>query len=291
VEEKIPHYIDVSLRIMYSTHSGRTAVENTQIKKLLHHLSATQGKKYDDPRSKKEISHFIDFHGLNIEEILDPLDSFANFNEFFYRKLKPTARVIAALDNPKIAVSPADCRLHVFPSIDQATSIWIKGKNFQLKNLLKDEALAAKFHGGSLVIARLAPQDYHRFHLPINCKIGPTNCFDGALYTVNPIAIREEVDVYTENKRNVTLLESPEFGTVAYISVGATMVGSIHITSKAGQVAKKGDEHGYFAFGGSTVLLLFEPNRIVFDKDLLANSEKPIETLVKMGQSIGTSTR
>lgn len=291
VEEKIPHYIDVSLRIMYSTTGGRSAVENNQIKKLLHHLSVVQGKKYDDPRSKKEIPHFIEFHGLNTEEILDPLDSFANFNEFFYRKLKPTARKIAEPGNPKVAVSPADCRLHVFQAIDQATSIWIKGKNFNLNNLLKDEQLAAKFAGGSLVIARLAPQDYHRFHLPVDCIIGPTRSYDGALYTVNPIAIREEVDVYTENKRNLTLLNSTEFGTVGYVSVGATMVGSIRITSKENQAAKKGDEHGFFAFGGSTILLLFEPGRIVFDKDLIVNSEKPIETLVRMGEGIGLSTR
>jgi phosphatidylserine decarboxylase len=291
VEEKIPHYIDVSLRIMYSTHGGRTAVENTQIRKLLHHLSAVQGKKYDDPRSKKEIPHFIQFHGLNTDEILDPLDSFANFNEFFYRKLKASARTIAEPNNPKVAVSPADCRLHVFPQIDTATSVWIKGKNFNLQNLLRDDQLATKFNGGSLVIARLAPQDYHRFHLPVDCIIGTTKPIDGALYTVNPIAIREEIDVYTENKRNVTLLESSEFGQVVYISVGATMVGSIRITSKEGQKAKKGDEHGYFAFGGSTILLLFQPGKIVFDNDLLVNSAKPIETLVKMGEGLGLSTK
>jgi len=290
-EEKIPHYIDVSLRIMYSTRSGRTAVENTQIKKLLHHLSTVQGKKYDDPRSKKEIPHFIEFHGLNTDEILDHLDSFANFNEFFFRKLKSTSRKIADPGNPKLAVSPADCRLNVFPTIDQATKIWIKGHNFNLKNLLRDDQMAAKFNGGSLVIARLAPQDYHRFHLPVDCKIGATKPFDGALYTVNPIAIREDIDVYTENKRMFTLLDSPEFGTVGYISVGATMVGSIRLTSKEGQSAKKGDEHGYFAFGGSTILVLFEPNRITFDKDLVVNSGKPIETLVKMGEGIGLSTR
>eukprot|EP00026_Physarum_polycephalum_P006051 Phypoly_transcript_06091.p1 GENE.Phypoly_transcript_06091~~Phypoly_transcript_06091.p1 ORF type:complete len:515 (+),score=90.29 Phypoly_transcript_06091:274-1818(+) len=287
IEEKIPHYIEVSLRIMYSTSSGRTAVENSQIKKLLHHLSVVQGKKYDDPRSKKEIKSFIDFHGLNLDEILEPLDSFKNFNEFFYRKLKPTARPIDHPENPKVAVSPADCRLLVFPTIDDATAIWIKGKNFSLKNLVGDEALANKYRNGSMGIARLAPQDYHRFHLPVDCKIGATKHFDGALYTVNPIAIRENVDVYTENKRDLTFLENTAFGTVLFIAVGATMVGSINLTTSLGEVHKKGDEHGYFAFGGSTILLLFEPNKIVFKKSLLINSCKPIETLVKMGNKIG----
>jgi len=141
------------------------------------------------------------------------------------------------------------------------------------------------------VIARLAPQDYHRFHLPVHCKVGPSRSFDGALFTVNPIAIREDVDVYTENKRNLTVLESEEFGTIVYISVGATMVGSIVLTTTEGKAYHKGDEHGYFAFGGSTVLLLFQPGTVIFDADLLINSSKPIETLVKMGNRIGFSTK
>jgi len=144
-EEKIPHYIETSLRIMYSTGKGRTVVENTTIKKLLHHLSVSQGKKYDDPRSKKEIKPFIRFHELNEAEILDPLDSFGTFNQFFYRKLKPESRLIDDHESAKVVVSPADCRLNVFPKIDDATRIWIKGKNFTLKTLIQDDALASKF--------------------------------------------------------------------------------------------------------------------------------------------------
>jgi len=288
-EEKIPQYIEASLRAMYSYGTIRNVVDNHQIRKVLNHLSVTQGKKYDDPRSKKEIEHFSQFHHLNMDEIRDPIDSFKNFNEFFYRKLKLSARPISHPDDPKIAVSPADCRLNVFNSFDTATNLWIKGKHFNLANLLKSEILVEKFKNASLLIARLAPQDYHRFHIPIDCTIGPTVPFDGALYTVNPIAVNEHVDVYTENKRMVTLLESPIFGTVGYIAVGATMVGSIVLTSNQGDQVKKGDEHGYFAFGGSTILLLFQEGKIVFDEDLVVNSNKPIETLVKMGTRIGIS--
>jgi len=290
-EEKIPHYIEVALRIMYSTKGVRTAVENHQIRKLLHHLTASQGKKYEDERSKKEIPTFIKFHELNVDEIRDPLDSFKNFNEFFYRKLKPSARPVASPDNPKVAVSPADSRLNVFPTITDATRLWIKGQNFTVGAVLQDNALAKKFDGGSLVIARLAPQDYHRFHFPIDCSVGGSSLYDGAYFTVNPIAIRENVDVYTENKRMKTILKTSEFGEVVYMAIGATMVGSIQLTSKEGQKYKKGDEHGYFAFGGSTILLFFEPGVIKFDHDLLSNSQKSVETLVKVGDSIGVSTR
>jgi len=279
------------MRVMYSTREGKFAVDSLHINSLLKHLTEQQGKKFNNPASKKEIEHFIQFHNLNKEEILDSLDSFKNFNEFFYRKLKPSARPIAEASNQKVAVSPGDCRLNVFTSIEEATKIWIKGKKFSLTNLLKDDALAKEYSGGSLVIARLAPQDYHRFHSPVSGTLGKFTPYTGTYYTVNPIAIRDTIDVYTENKRQRVTIKSPEFGDVIYITVGATMVGSIVYTAKEGQTVKKGDELGYFAFGGSTVLVLFKKGTINFDEDLKVNSMKPIETLVKIGSRLGISTK
>jgi len=290
-EEKIPDYIKVSLRMMYSTGTGKFAVDNLQIKNVLRHLTEKQGKKYTAPKSIKEIQPFIEFHNLNKDEILDPLDSFKNFNEFFYRKLKTSARPIAAPTDPKVAVSPADCRLNVFPTVDEATKLWVKGKNFSVKALIQDEQLEKDFLGGSMVIARLAPQDYHRFHSPVTGQLGPMKVFEGAYFTVNPIAINETVDVYTQNKRIRTVIKTAEFGDVIYIAVGATMVGSIVFTAKEGSNLKKGDEVGYFAFGGSTVLLFFKKDAIVYDEDLLVNSSKPVETLVKMGHALGKSKK
>jgi phosphatidylserine decarboxylase len=88
--------------------------------------------------------------------------------------------------------------------------------------------------------------------------LGPHVPIDGDLYTVNPIAVNKNVNVFTMNKRVVCPLESPEFGTVGMIAVGATMVGSINFLRHEGDKVKKGDQHGYFAFGGSTVLVFFE---------------------------------
>lgn len=153
-----------------------------------------------------------------------------------------------------------------------------------------DDQIAEKYDGGSLVICRLAPQDYHRFHVPVDGKLGKFVPLDGKLYTVNPIAIRADVDVYTENKRTRVTIDSPQFGEVMFIAVGATMVGSIVMTQKEGAEVKRGDEMGYFAFGGSTVLVLFRKGAIQFDQDLLVNSSKPIETLIRVGDSIGLAT-
>jgi len=286
-KEKIPQYISISLKMMYSTKSGRFAFDKNHLGDVLKHLSEQQGRKYDSPQSVKEIPKFIEFHGLNVDEILDPLDSFKNFNEFFYRKLKSTARTIS----DSHVISPGDCRCNVFSTLDEASKIWIKGKNFTLSNLLKNKELEDKFKGASLLICRLAPQDYHRFHVPVNGKLISLTPYNGTYYTVNPVAINEDVDVYTENKRMLAVIETPEFGEVLYIAVGATLVGSISFTREVGEEVKRGEEMGYFAFGGSTILVLFQSGSIVFDEDLLVNSTKPIETLIKMGESVGKSAK
>eukprot|EP00029_Vermamoeba_vermiformis_P010406 TRINITY_DN5446_c0_g1_i2.p1 TRINITY_DN5446_c0_g1~~TRINITY_DN5446_c0_g1_i2.p1 ORF type:complete len:325 (-),score=72.22 TRINITY_DN5446_c0_g1_i2:19-993(-) len=289
--EKIPTFIKISLRMLYSTRSGRFAVSTDNVKKLLKKMTLAQANKYISPKSVKDIPSFIKFHNLNMDEVLDPVASFKNFNEFFYRKLKPEARPIYEPDNPSIAVCPADCRLHVFETIDDSTKLWIKGKNFTLHNLLENEQLERDFESCSVVIARLAPQDYHRFHHPITGHAGTFIHQGSAYFTVNPIAVREQVDVYTENKRISVLIESPEFGKMMYISIGATMVGSINLTTHENSDVKKGDEHGYFAFGGSTILLLFQKGRVKFEADLLFNSHKQLETLVKVGQKLGEANK
>ena len=192
------------------------------------------------------------------------------------------------MEDERAVLTPADCRLLTFPTITSSTDIWIKAENFNLEKLLLSADDAKLFDGGSLVICRLAPQDYHRFHMPVDGTFNEFREVPGSYFTVNPVAINSTVDVYSTNHRLVTLIDNPRFGKVAFIAVGATLVGSIQMTIKPGDKLKKGDEVGYFAFGGSTVLLLFPPSSITFDADLLVNSAKPLETLVKMGNHIGT---
>jgi len=285
-EEKIPGFVRMGIRALYNP----LDLDSMKILlKILKKMTISQGKAYDKPSSAKHIRAFVDFHQLNMDESLEPIENFKTFNEFFYRKLKASARPINEPENPRRAVSGADCRCMVFPEVSRATELWIKGKNFSLGGLLTDETAAKKYEGGSMVIFRLAPQDYHRFHLPVNGVIKSRKPIDGEYYTVSPMAVRADVDVFTRNKRVFTLLESPEFGTVAFISVGATMVASIVFTKEVGDSFKKGDEYGYFAFGGSTCIALFEKGKIKFDDDLVQNSGKPIETLLQMGDGIGVA--
>lgn len=151
---------------------------------------------------------------------------------------------------------------------------------------------SSAFTDGSLVIFRLAPQDYHRFHVPVSGTIEKFVDIPGCLYTVNPIAVNSKYcNVFTENKRVVSLISTKEFGKVAFVAIGATMVGSITFSKKEGDYVKKGDEFGYFSFGGSTVICVFEKDTIKIDEDLLENSSRSLETLVSVGMKLGVSIK
>jgi phosphatidylserine decarboxylase len=252
------------------------------VRKLLRSLSFKQGRKYDDPASAAEIEGFIAFHQLDMSEVLHPVSEFKSFNEFFYRALKPDARPCSAPDDPRVIVSPADCRSVVFNTLDTAQAIWVKGREFTLQRLMGDAYPedAKRYVGGSLGIFRLAPQDYHRFHIPVDGVMGEPKQIDGEYYTVNPMAIRSALDVYGENIRVMVPIDSVTHGRVMVVCVGAMMVGSTVITRKAGEQVKRAEELGYFKFGGSTLLLLFEPGQMRYDDDLVDNSKSALETLV-----------
>ncbi|TDZ14371.1 Phosphatidylserine decarboxylase proenzyme 3 [Colletotrichum sidae] len=289
-EEKMSVYVRLGIRLLYKGLKSSN-METKRIRKMLKSMSIKQGKKFDDPASKAEIPKFIEFHRLDMSEVLLPMEEFKNFNEFFYRALKPEARPCSAPDRPGIVVSPADCRSVVFNSVSQATNVWIKGREFSIKRLLGDAYPddVKRFENGALGIFRLAPQDYHRFHIPVDGIMDKPKTIAGEYYTVNPMAIRSALDVYGENVRVLCPIDSPVHGRVMVICVGAMMVGSTVITRKEGEQVKRAEELGYFKFGGSTIVLLFEPGKMKFDDDLVDNSNGALETLVRAGMSIGHS--
>ncbi|OLN81166.1 Phosphatidylserine decarboxylase proenzyme 3-like protein 2 [Colletotrichum chlorophyti] len=287
-EEKMSVYVRLGIRLLYKGLKSSN-METKRIRKMLKSMSIKQGKKFDDPASKAEIPKFIEFHRLDMSEVLLPIDEFKNFNEFFYRALKPEARPCSAPNRPDVVVSPADCRSVVFNSVSQATKVWIKGREFSIKRLLGDAYPddVKRFENGALGIFRLAPQDYHRFHIPVDGVMDKPKTIAGEYYTVNPMAIRSALDVYGENVRVLCPIDSPVHGRVMVICVGAMMVGSTVITRNEGDQVKRAEELGYFKFGGSTIVLLFEPGKMRFDDDLVDNSNGALETLVRAGMSVG----
>lgn len=237
------------------------------------------------PWSKSKVQPFIENFSLNEAEFLEDPKSYRSFNDFFVRKLKPCARPIA--EGKEKAILPADARYLFYQNIHQADGFVVKGQKFDLSTLLDDRTLAEKYTNGTMVMARLCPSDYHRYHFPCDCIPGQTKLINGFLYSVNPIAIKKDVEIFTQNKRAYCTLETENFGDVIYMEIGATNVGSIHQTYTPYLPYAKGDEVGYFSFGGSSLILLFEPGKILLDEDLIAATKKGLEIRGLMGQSMG----
>lgn len=228
---------------------------------------------------------FITKYEMDVDEFAKSPFDFKTFNEFFYRALKPEARPIAT--GERVAIFPADGRHLAIPDVNAAAGFYVKGKKFTMPELLGDAALAGRFAGGAMLISRLCPVDYHRFHFPVSGTPRDSKLIDGWLYSVSPIALRRNLRYLVENKREVTTIESPVFGTVAMVEVGATNVGSIRQAFVPDRPVAKGDEKGFFAFGGSCVITLFERGRIRFDADVVASSADFVECYARMGDRLG----
>eukprot|EP00397_Hematodinium_sp_SG-2012_P008122 GEMP01008177.1.p2 GENE.GEMP01008177.1~~GEMP01008177.1.p2 ORF type:complete len:298 (+),score=56.79 GEMP01008177.1:1926-2819(+) len=267
-------------------------------------------------------------------EVLDNLvTAFVTYNQFFYRKLKPRTRNCLCYsrcgttdcDNTwgrdmmaqqwfgqsfvveeneatgrssNVVLSPADCRLMVFDTLDTVNDFWIKGNQFTLDTLAPGVYVGGvrareKFARGSFMIARLAPQDYHRFHWPVGGIISNTTFHDGQLFSVNPLAVRSlhfyrhnDADALVTNKRLSTTLTSDSFGALLYSAIGATMIGSVILTTGEHQTVVAGQEHGYMAHGGSTVAIFFE-KKINWRREISENSKMGFETVLKVGEPVG----
>lgn len=273
------------LRWAYEHPVGRMSVE-ALLKRAV--FSKWYGWRMNRPASAAKVLPFIVDYEVDVEEFAKPPLSYKTFNEFFYRTLKPEARPIAP--GGEVAVLPADGRHLVFPDVDACAGFYVKGAKFTLAELLGDEALGREFVGGSLVISRLCPVDYHRFHFPVNGTPGEPVLINGCLYSVSPVALRRNVRYLVQNKRERTLVDSPEFGRVAVLEIGATCVGSIGQEFVPGRAVAKGDAKGWFAFGGSCVATVFQRGRIRFDADLVEQSARHVETYARMGERLGVAT-
>ena len=319
--EPMSIYVRLGMHFLYYGAGQETILHWKRSQALLKSQSEALGKNYDSPASKKHIRPFIESFGLtgSLTELKQPdPDAYATFNEFFARELRADARPVAELDDGRVVSSLADCRFMVFPTVDLATRFWVKGFGFTVGRLLGEEddgyhgedggqldkkkekngKWAGHFDGGAIAIARLAPQDYHRWHSPIDGVIESITEIPGTYYTVNPQAINEAgaLNVFCENRRSVMIVrrsigssQSPS-PVVAIVAVGAMLVGSIRYNPGvvAGVEIKRGQCLGAFRYGGSTVIALFPKGEVVFDRDLVANStEKCCETLVRVGWKIG----
>lgn len=275
-------YGDKSLRWTYGTTAGKVALHLLVKRALFSHW---YGWLMDRTSTRKKIGPFIEKYELDAGEFACHPDEFGNFNEFFFRKLKPEARPI---DSRVSSVTfPADGRHLCVPQLSKCNGLFVKGEMFDLKTLVGDPDLASRYENGSLLLSRLCPTDYHRFHFPIGGVPGKYRLLNGSLFSVNPIALCQNIQILATNKRVLTQLTTESCGTVLVIEIGATCVGGIRQTYQADNPVAKGEEKGYFRFGGSSTIMIFEPGRIVFDEDLVEQSSQHRELYAHIGDSMG----
>jgi phosphatidylserine decarboxylase len=286
-KEKEKVYGAAALRLLY----GNDWISRWLGPLLLHTLvkypffSALYGKWQASSRSKSKIEPFIQDFEIDPAEFLEDASQFNSFNDFFIRQLKKEARPIAPGEN--VAIMPADGRYLFYPDISKVDGFVVKDEKFDLATLLEDAELASKYEHGTMIMARLCPTDYHRFHFPCNCIPGNTKTINGWLYSVNPAALKKDIQIFTKNKRTVCKMATVHFGSVLFLEIGATNVGSIHETYQPHVFQEKGAEKGYFSFGASSLILLFEPNKIQLDQDLIEATLQDLEIKCLMGQSMG----
>jgi len=275
------------IRLLYGTGLD-TRFFGTPLAHILSRIpffSAFYGWRQNRKCSAKKIAPFINTFGVDTTEFAKDPSQFVSFNDFFTRHLKSEARPINS--NVATAVIPTDGRYLFYQNIKDADGFVVKGMKFSLAKLLENKELAEEYAEGSMVIARLCPTDYHRFHFPCDCTPSQTHLINGWLYSVNPVAIKNNVEIFTENKRTLCILDSTHFNQVIYMEIGATCVGAIHETYIPEKFCAKGAEKGFFSFGASSLILLFKKDTIQFDHDLLDSSAKHIEIKCLMGQSMG----
>lgn len=209
---------------------------------------------------------------------------FSSYNDFFTRELLPEARPVSM--DPKAWISPCDARLSVYPITENGRFL-VKHTEYTLKSLLRNEALAKKYSGGILWLYRLCVDDYHRYIYPVDADKSENIHIPGIFHTVNPVA-NDRYPIYKENEREYCLLRTENFGTVLMMEVGALLVGKIENRHGACRVSR-GQEKGNFAFGGSTIIVLTQKDRVVPEEVFVKNTADGIETKVKMGEQVGTA--
>lgn len=268
------------LKLLYQNPFGKTALLPLVKRKA---LSSRYGKMMNKASSVKKIQGFVNKLGIDMNESEKSVSEFTSFNDFFYRKLKPNARPIESG-----FVSPGDGKLIAFENIADVHNFFVKGRKFTLEEFLNSKSLAEKYQNSSLLILRLAPNDYHRYHFPYEGTPSKMTKIKGDYFSVSPYALASHfTKVFCENKREFCELNTKDKGDMIIAPVGATMVGAIIETFTPNSEVNKGDEMGYFAFGGSTIVLLIDKDKINIDKDILENTKNSIETAVKMGEKIG----
>ncbi len=269
-------YKNQALSFLYENVFGRIILKIL----ILPFISKIVGKYYDSKRSTKQIDKFIKDNNLDMS--LFEKEEYNSFNDFFDRKKIISEETKSNFKNKEMVISPADSRVLVYKFVDELR-VSIKDSKYSISELTKMSLEEfEEFKNGNVIIFRLFVDDYHRYCFIDDGKIISQKNIKGVLHTVSPIS--KKYKIYKQNHRVVSILDTNNFGKIIYIEVGALLVGKI--VNHDVKEFKKGDEKGYFKFGGSTIVVITK-NDIKIDKDILENSKNDVETRVYYGEKIG----
>jgi len=281
-------YGEAWVQLLYGTRPGQTVAEKFLAGQAISRL---YGLYQSLPFSRRKIKSFIEHFKIPMNEYESSV--FLSFNDFFVRKFRPNQRRF--VEDPRLMPAPAEARYFAYAESASTSRFPIKGAQLSPSALLDDEEWAQPFLGGPVLLARLCPVDYHRFHYPDTGRTLKSRRLHGKLHSVNPTALAYRDDILLTNERQVSILETENFGKLAYVEVGALCVGRIVQTHPAQNTAEaqfeRGDEKGYFLFGGSTIVILGEPGAWAPDSDLLENTHRGLETLVKLGEPLAAKLK
>jgi len=242
-------------------------------------LTNLAGKYLDSRASRRLISRFARKNGIDFSQYEEC--EYPNFNEFFCRKIKPELRPID-FDSDHL-ISPSDGYLSVY-KIEEGLIMPIKQSHYAVSDLIQDEKLASEFDGGHCLVFRLCVHHYHRYGFADSGRILDNKYISGKFHTVRPIALRN-VPVFSENSREYTVIDSDNFGKMIQMEVGAMLVGKI--SNHNLDDFRRGDEKGCFLYGGSTIVLLLQKDKVVLPDWVYESASDCYEIPVKMGQCIG----
>lgn len=268
-----------ALRFLYRTASGRILlriISNRWISRLC-------GAFLDSRFSKPLIGPFIRKNKINIAEYYS--NDFKCFNDCFSRKIKNGLRPVD--NSPKSLISPCDGLLSAWKITDR-TVLPVKQSSYTINMLLKNNNLSKRYENGICLVFRLCVDHYHRYCYIDNGTKGRNIFIPGRLHTVRPVAL-ESCPVFIQNCREYTVMQTENFGTVTQVEVGAMLVGKIK--NHHGKSAFfKGQEKGMFLYGGSTIILLFEKDKVKIPSKYFHMTRHGKEQPVKMGEKLGESS-
>jgi phosphatidylserine decarboxylase len=234
-------------------------------------------------RSARQIEPFIRNHKIEMREFKPVI--YRSFAEFFDREFRPGARTFVAASNEMAAF--AEARYFGWNRLEADQKFPVKEHSLSAQQILGNENRAAPFVGGPVLLARLSPMDYHHVHYPDDGLTLDNARLGRSLWTVNWHALQNQPDILLRNERQIDILETKNFGRLAFVEVGAMSVGRIVQVHPRETAFQRGEEKSVFKFGGSAVVLFGEHGKWRPADDILEHTAQSIETLIRLGDTIG----